>query len=432
MSTREQIEAKSQGNSPTSTGQVSNDSYLEITPCTIEDVDRGIFDLFDKTMPLFYKTKKEGTRRVPVVFAAGERFALIARKKPLRDKSNALIIPIVSIMRTGVTASPELGAGTNQMVPHVIRKRLAVKDPLYQRLLNKVNLKNSDNLASIGALINQNTKTSAEPGRVATRRDGTHESNAIRKGQLLANQFDAAHIYEITEIPPVKYYTATYEIVFWTQYVQQMNDMLMALMSLPENYSGRSFSLKTKTGYSFVAYLDSALSSDNNFSEYSSEERIIKYSMTMKVQGYIVGSTYPGAPNRLRRYYSMPEIKFESLFVNGQPFEEKRVGVASANPSDYVGADFRRIDAPLPGQSIGGDGLTEGDRSDSALVGQASNETFSKSTAASVPPGDSGEPVRNYIIVEEKDIMTGDSNSVKRYIKTRSNRQGESVIREIF
>ena len=69
--------------------------------CTVEDVDRGVFNLFDKELPFYYK-RKDAMKKVPVIFATGERFALLARNKPLRDKSDALILPLISVVRTGI------------------------------------------------------------------------------------------------------------------------------------------------------------------------------------------------------------------------------------------------------------------------------------------------------------------------------------------
>ena len=71
----------------------------------IEDIDRAIFELFDKK--LSFEVKSQGKlQKVPVIFAAGERFALTRRKNPLRDKDNALILPIISIARNDIDFSP--------------------------------------------------------------------------------------------------------------------------------------------------------------------------------------------------------------------------------------------------------------------------------------------------------------------------------------
>ena len=77
---------------------LSYDSEFLIPTCTVEDVDRALFNLFDVDLDLFYK-HEGAVVRVPVVFATGERFAILSRNKPLRDKNDTLILPLVSIAR---------------------------------------------------------------------------------------------------------------------------------------------------------------------------------------------------------------------------------------------------------------------------------------------------------------------------------------------
>ena len=61
---------------------VAVDEFLP--SCTIEDVDRALFNLFNVDVPLFYEFENN-INRIPVIFATGERFAVLRRKKPLRD-----------------------------------------------------------------------------------------------------------------------------------------------------------------------------------------------------------------------------------------------------------------------------------------------------------------------------------------------------------
>ena len=63
---------------------------FEFPSIGIEDIDRSVFNLFDKVLQI-ETTSKGKSRQVPVIFATGERFALTRRKKPLRDKNNANI-----------------------------------------------------------------------------------------------------------------------------------------------------------------------------------------------------------------------------------------------------------------------------------------------------------------------------------------------------
>ena len=73
MSTRETLEAQREGAIPVA-GENESDALVELPKCTIEDIDRAVFDLFDTDLPLYY-TYKNQTKKMPVVFAAGERFA---------------------------------------------------------------------------------------------------------------------------------------------------------------------------------------------------------------------------------------------------------------------------------------------------------------------------------------------------------------------
>ena len=57
-----------------------NYSDYVIPSCGLEDLDKAIFNLFDKDIPLYYMLQEE-QRKIPVIFATGERFALIQRKE---------------------------------------------------------------------------------------------------------------------------------------------------------------------------------------------------------------------------------------------------------------------------------------------------------------------------------------------------------------
>jgi hypothetical protein len=445
MSTRETLESASQGNTPVA-GENASDAILDIPSCTIEDIDRGVFDLLDRDLPLHYTYKKR-TKRVPIVFASGERFALIARKKPLRDVNNALILPVISVMRQGVEMSNEMGLASNQAVPHVVRTKLSRKDPKYQRIVNKLNLKNSDDLPSSDSFIQSDKTqplTGAKPGRFASRRPGSNTPLGVRRGNLLSPELDD-NIFEVTEMPPVQFITATYEVTVWTQYLQQMNEIMMAIASNMQSYSGRSFRLETKKGYTFVAYLDSNFDPGNNFDDFTDDERIIRTSFTLKVPGYLLGSTYKGAPNRLRRTMSSPQVTFEANFVSGEvEYPDKISNIPSGDSADYL-LDDRNINAPLPGQSIANSstaatdprqpGANNLDKQDTALIGGATNDIVAQPVnyvSGSAERGGSGTPERIPVVVTEKNPFSGENEEARSYLKTRTSRNGETVYREVF
>ena len=56
---------------------------FEIPPCGIEDLDRALFNLFDKRLSFSIEVNNT-PKKVPVVFSTGERFAL-TRRAPHRS-----------------------------------------------------------------------------------------------------------------------------------------------------------------------------------------------------------------------------------------------------------------------------------------------------------------------------------------------------------
>ena len=123
MSTREDKKKISQGSVGLGLEGSSYPVDLEIPTCSIEDVDRSLFNLLNEQLPFQYDNK--GTqKRVPVIFATGERFAVLRRREPLRDKNNALILPLISVMRTGISQDTSPSSGYAQNLPVTIRRKI--------------------------------------------------------------------------------------------------------------------------------------------------------------------------------------------------------------------------------------------------------------------------------------------------------------------
>ena len=398
-------------NSP-QTGAEPEDFNLQ--SCTIEDVDRAVFNLLNNSLPFTYK-HKEGTKRAPVIFATGERFAVLRRKKPLRDKSGALILPLVSVMRKSITQSPTMGAATNQTIEHTIKKRLSSQDPIYQRLVNKAQLDNSDNLASDSALVKSDGAglvTGSVDGRIATRRSTSSTSLDIRNGKITSPNF-GNNIFEIITMRPPKYFTASYEVTFWAQYTMQMNDMLMAMMSLYQSYGQRTFKLETDKGYWFVGYVGDDLSSGDNFSDSTDNERLIRYSFDITVPAYLVGDGYPTSRKTISRFVSAPEINFSYDIPNQRNIlNSSRAPLQSVNVNDHIGDNFRTLDEALPGQSIGGVS-TVTDDSTASVGSMQTDDNY------------------NQFLEFETNPLTGKKEKTTAVVKTNTNRKGETVLREI-
>ena len=107
-----------------------------------------------------------------------------------------------------------------------------------------------------------------------------------------------------------KYFTATYDITLWAQYMQQMNDILNCIMSSYHGQGSKTFRIESDKGYYFTAFFGDSLGSELNFDDFSDDERIIKYTITVEVTGYIVNPTFPGGESTIRKYISAPQITF--------------------------------------------------------------------------------------------------------------------------
>lgn len=395
-------------------GREANDYNLQ--SCTIEDVDRAVFNLLNTSLPFTYK-HKEGTKRAPVIFATGERFAVLRRKEPLRDKAGALILPLVSVMRKSITQASTMGAGTNQTVEHTIKKKLSADDPLYQRLINKHGLNNSDDLASDSALVKSSGAglvTGSVDGRIASRRSSSGRSMSSRDGAITGTSF-GKNIFEIITMRPPKYYTAEYEVTFWAQYTMQMNDMLMAMMSLYQSYTQRTFKLETEKGYWFVGYVGEGLSSGDNFDDSTDNERLVRYTFDIKVPAYLVGDTFPTSRKTIQRYVSAPQIDFAVDIPNSGRVDivnKNRVPLNSTDPNAGIGEDFRTVDEALPGQSIGGTGAVT-DESTASVGDTQTDDSYNQFVEFKINP------------------LTGKKEKTHAVIKSNTNRKGETVLREI-
>jgi hypothetical protein len=221
----------------------------DIRSITLEDVDQSIFNYFDKKISIHVDTDK-GRSKVPIIYASGERWKLIRDNKGLRDENGTLILPLISVRRTLVDRTPGFG-GMAQEVPEVTISRI-----IHDKTGNMQNLVKSRNIN----------------GFIEKKRDP---------------------VIETLTIPYPDFCIIFYEIILWAQYQSQMNEMLEKIFY---NYDIRdSFVVPLeydenapKNGFYFVGFRDGNLPSQSNVEEFTSQERIIKYTYNIKVPVYLI------------------------------------------------------------------------------------------------------------------------------------------------
>jgi len=377
---------------------------FSIPPCGIEDVDRAVFELFDKRLAFEIKVNEQ-TTKVPVVFAAGERFALTKRPKPIRDRNNALVLPLIAIKRTSIGHKTESEVGGTaiafrQPADYVIRKRLDPADRDYQNIINKLSIKNQDNVSSRAHFIERDTSPGkfTIPGTVTTRRNGP--AIAFGSGRL-ETPFDKANlgqnIFEIITIPYPQFIGMTYNVVFWTQYMQQMNQLIETMM-MKFDGQGHEFQITTNKGYKFTAFVQGPFSNNDNFDNYTDEERIIKYSFDIKVPAYILAPEHPGLGSPFRKFQSAPEVNFGIYDSRTQIAEEPYVPGADAKLNKFILSDAKILD------ENGNQPIERGEDLVKAIVSVDKRKEYQRIIYRDIRSGEQVIPARKVTFAEDEKI----------------------------
>lgn len=309
----------------------------------IRDIDKALFDYFELKLKLQVSVRNK-TRIVPIVFAGGDRYALVKNNTPIRDKSGAVITPIISIRRTSVSmgATPALAIGSD-IGDIIVRRRLDASDATHQRLRNRFGLKNQSNVA-VTALTGS--------GRLSTRRS--------IGGSRLAAALTAIpddNIYEILTVPMPNPVTLKYTVTFWTDLQGEMNQLIDRFIATADPGTLiTNIRLDTDKGYWFVGYVDNDISMDDNFTDYSSTKKLVKTSMTIDVPAYTLAHAAPGDPSPVRRYTSAVDFTFDVAETRAN-VESTAVQTPMIGPDStkfvLTDVDDVQIDGRIPGTETG-------------------------------------------------------------------------------
>jgi len=358
----------------------------------IEDVDRAVFELFDTKIG--FEVESNGVKiKVPVVFGGGERFALSKRKKAIRDNNNAMILPMISIIRKKIDISPTLAGfgtpiATRDQEYFVAKRKLAFEDRDYQNIINKAGLKNQDNVSKRNFVAGDMFPGNIQDGESqASRRNGKNISY-LKKGVSLQKDLNK-NIHEIITIPYPEFFLAEYAVTMWSQYT---DDSIVMIEHMISKFDGltRGFAIETAGGYRHVAFVSSDLSSDDNFDDFSNDERAIRTRFTVSVPSYLLAPNTPGLDNPFRRFLSAPEIQFEYFESRTSSIKKKDENNNQDQPSKFILSDVENINP---------DGTKDEGREDSGIE----------------------------LLYESKDSNTGITTKEYRRVVHRNKRKGETV-----
>jgi len=270
--------------------------------CTLLDVDQSVKKLFNDSIKFPTKYLK-GVNKItslnkPMVkLAGGDRFALAKKVTPLKGQDGTLILPSISIRRTSINHSlttqnsRSINSATGEVVVKVSLDQ--EKDPFYQNLINKIGLK---------------SKPTSFPTSQRKQRK-SKDNLSIKQGSLLDPKTNN-NVFEYLVMPAPVFVDLTYEIVLWTEDINSMNILLQSIMAakLPLD---NGFVLTTDAGYWFCSYLGDDISMEDNFDDYSENEKIVKTKLTLTVKAFLLSSNDETNMYPIKKYTTAVSFDFE-------------------------------------------------------------------------------------------------------------------------
>lgn len=229
---------------------------VKVSKITIYDIDYAIYyHLAENVKP---RVNENGISiPVPIMFANGEKWSQIRQHGYLRDNSKKVLAPVMIIRRTGITQDDRL-----PMVD------LNLFTPAYGVFSPKIKV------------IPMRTS-----GMQFDRIAGQYQ----RKESLE---------YYVTDVPD--YVRVTYELLIWTDYQEQMNDLIHPIIGISDHVWGDFYKFRVNV---------SDISHDNV--NVPGEDRLVKSTISMTADGYL-RSEYDYQQSKIAKQYSIKTVKFLS------------------------------------------------------------------------------------------------------------------------
>ena len=258
---------------------------------TIESIDYSMVSWLKEDLELSAFTNG-GYTRVPIFWQTPERSFQVKQDKSLRDENGSLVLPTISIERTGITKDPN--------------RKGAFQAQLFS------DKKNGRSGRLVIAKKIKQDKTRNFAVATGTR---TNDSGVLQKHYPRVNH---QVVIQTLSIPIPVYVNMDYKITISTEYQQQMNSLLQPFMTRTGQIN--SFLLK-RNGHIYEAFIDQNFSHENNVSNLNEENRMYTTSITIRVLGYLIGEGDNDDRKLIRVDENFVEVTFprERAPVPGNP-----------------------------------------------------------------------------------------------------------------
>jgi hypothetical protein len=248
--------APQQNNNIIAKPDVNRAEQISVKKSKIKDFSIGLQDIDESILYYFENvirpTVIQGNKRlpVPILYGSPERWSSVQKEGFLRDQGGKLMAPLVMFKRTGFTNNRGLG--------------------------NKLDANNARNF-----LITQ-TKF--------------NRRNQYNSFDILTNR---TPVEEYVGIIIPNYVTITYDVVIFTDYVEQNNKIVEAINFAENSYWGQP------ERFQFRAMIDNVTTQTELT---NGEDRAIRNTFTINLNGYIIPDTINAEIAKFNRYYSKGKV----------------------------------------------------------------------------------------------------------------------------
>ena len=239
---------------------------IEFAPSSLETIDGAMLRFIDEELNLSVMTN-DGFQKVPVLWVTAERSYQIKHNKDLRDKEEALILPLITINRSSVTKEPNF------------------KGSVYANLYPVDDARGST--ITIARKINQK-KTAEFQNEAANRKygaDGTVSSKM--KNTNKRNMSTAKTVYETITMPIPVWVKIMYEITVRTEYQQQLNELIRPFLTVPGN--SRTPRRIENEGHRYEIFIDGSFAVGSNKANLGMAQRNYETTLNIETLGYLIG-----------------------------------------------------------------------------------------------------------------------------------------------
>ena len=236
-------------------------SEIGMLSSTIEDIDAAIMDWMNNNLEL-HATTNEGWKKVPVLWQVPERSFQIKNEKSLRDDGGAIILPVLSVERTGITKDPNRKGG------------------FQAQLFSKDKNGRTGRVVIARKIVQDKTRNFAVADNL---RDGAYTGGITQSYYPRKN---TKIVIKSLSIPIPIYVNVDYKITIKTEYQQQMNELLTPFMTRTGQIN--SFVLR-RNGHLYEVFIEQGFAHNNNVSTLGEDVRLFTSEINFRVLGYLIG-----------------------------------------------------------------------------------------------------------------------------------------------